>query len=308
VDKEKNGVSSMTDSTDKLQVVLGFDMETDIGSWSSNYEGLLHGTPVILDLLARRGVTATFFFTGESVQNHPQVVEQVKARGHEIGAHTLFHETIGEALYPLPGLPPVLPEEVPNRLRLCTELIEEISGVRPRSFRCPRLFGSTAVVNALEQLGYVADATYPMFFFRERLTPYHPCATDWTKPGDLRIVELPNFADLSMQSRDPYGRDMDQWPRYRTHGAEAMMESIDSFIAYAKAKGVAPFLCFYFHPWEFHPMPEGELVYSEAQVRLAPFIVENCGAYAAEQLDLLIQRLLQRGAEFLQAGQAAAHW
>lgn len=291
-----------------LQVVLGFDMETDIGSWTPDYEGLQHGTPVILDILDRNKVSATFFFTGDSVRKHPEVVGSVKARGHEIGAHTLFHETIGEALYELPGLLPVLPEEVPNRLRLCTELIEGAAGVRPVSFRCPRLFGSTAVVNALEALDYVADATYPMFFFRDRLTPYHPSAEDWTQQGNLRIVELPNFADLSMESKDPYGRDMDQWPLYRTQGTDAMMRHIDGYIGYARSRGVTPFLCFYFHPWEFHPMPQGEIRCSEGSVRLVPFITQNCGAFAAEQLDLLIRKLADLGAEFLQAREAAQRW
>lgn len=292
----------------KLQAVLGFDMETDIGSWTPHYEGLKYGTPVILDLLDRNQVSATFFFTGDSVKKHPAVPLAVKARGHEIGAHTLFHETIGEALYELPGLLPVLPEEVPNRLRRCTELIESVAGVRPVSFRCPRLFGSTAVVNALDDLGYVADATYPMFFFRERLTPYHPGKEDWTQPGGLRIVELPNFADLSMESKDPYGRDMDQWPLYRTEGAEAMLRHIDGYIAYAESRGVTPFLCFYFHPWEFHPMPQGGISCNEATVHLVPFITKNCGAYAAAQLDLLIKHLQARGAEFLQAREAAQRW
>lgn len=291
-----------------LQVVLGFDMETDIGSWTPDYEGLQHGTPLILDILDRNGVSGTFFFTGDSLRKHPEVVGPVKAKGHEIGAHTLFHETIGEPLYELPGLLPVLPEEVPNRLRLCTELIQAIAGVRPVSFRCPRLFGSTAVVNALDALGYVADATYPMFFFRERLTPYHPSKDDWTQPGDLRIVELPNFADLSMESRDPNGRDLDQWPLYRTGGTDAMMRHIDGYIEYARSKGVEPFLCFYFHPWEFHPMPQDDIPCAEGAVRLVPFITQNCGPYAAEQLDLLIRRLADRGAEFLQAREAAQRW
>lgn len=291
-----------------LQVVLGFDMETDIGSWTPFYEGLQHGTPVILDLLERNQTAATFFFTGDSLQKHPETVGRVKERGHEIGAHTLFHETIGDSLYEIPSMLPVLPEEVPNRLRLCTELVERIAGVRPVSFRCPRLFGSTAVVNALEDLGYVADATYPMFFFRERLTPYHPSADDWTKPGDLNIVELPNFADLSMISKDPHGRDMDQWPLYRTEGADAMLRHVDGYIAYARAHGVTPFLCFYFHPWEFHPMPQGEIRSSEGSITPDPFITKNCGAYAAEQLDLVIRKLKDRGATFLQARQAAQLW
>ena len=164
----------------------------------------------------------------------------VKVHGHEIDAHTLFHETIGDSLYEIPSMLPVLPEEVPNRLRLCTELVERVTGVHPVSFRCPRLFGSSAVVNALDALGYAADATYPMFFFRERLTPYHPSKDDWTRPGDLRIVELPNFADLSMESKDPYGRDMDQWPLYRIEGTDAMMHHVDGFIDYVRARGAPP--------------------------------------------------------------------
>lgn len=288
-----------------MQAVLGFDMETDVGSWTPYYEGVAHGTPVILDTLERRGVTATFFFTGDAARKHPETVRNVKERGHEIGAHTLFHETIGDSLFEIPGMMPILPEEVPRRLQLCTEWIEETAGARPVSFRCPRLFGSTAVVNALDALGYVADATYPMYYFRERLRPYHPSREEWTKEGDLRIVELPAFADLSMESTDPYGRDMDQWPLFRTEGANALMRHIDGFAGYCQARGVEPFLCFYFHPWEFHPMPEGTIHYGEGAVLPDPFIVKNCGPYAAEQLDLLIETLLDRGAQFLQAQQAA---
>ena len=288
-----------------LTVVLGFDMETDIGSWTPFYEGLAHGTPVILDILARHGITATFFFTGEAARKDPAAVQAVRAAGHEIGAHTLFHETVGDSLFDIPGMMPILPEEVPHRLELCTQWVQQVAGVRPVSFRCPRLFGSTAVVNALEGLGYVADASYPMYYFRERLAPYHPSREDWTQPGDLTIVELPNFADLSMASHDPYGRDRDQWPLFRTEGAPALLSHIDGFAGYCRQRGVDPFLCFYFHPWEFHPMPQGEVRFGEGGVTPDPFITKNTGPYAAEQLSLLIAALQARGARFLQARQAA---
>ena len=288
-----------------IQVVLGFDMETDIGSFTPFYEGLVHGTPVILDLLAEHGITATFFFTGDSVDKHPEVARAVGDAGHEVGCHSLYHETVGDALFPVPSISPLLPEEVPNRLRRATEMVEKAAGVRPLSFRCPRLFGSTAVVNALEELGYTADATYPMYFYRERLRPYHPGKDDWTKVGDLHIVELPNFADLSMQSCDPYGRDMDQWPLFRTESAAAVLKHIDGYNDYCQEHDTEPFLCFYFHPWEFHPMPQGPLHYGEATVIPDPFLVRNCGDYAAEQLGILVGKLHQRGAEFLQARQAA---
>jgi len=288
-----------------MRVVFGFDMETDVGSWTPFYEGLVNGTPVILDVLKDAGITATFFFTGDSVRKHPEIPRLVAGAGHEIGCHTLYHETVGDALLEIPGMTPLLPEEVENRLARATEWVEQYTGVRPVSFRAPRLFGSTAVVNALENLGYVTDATYPVYFFRERLTPYHPSADDWTKPGDLKILELPNFADVSMESKDEYGRDLDQWPLFRTEGAEVLMTHIDNFMAYCERTKTESFLCFYFHPWEFHPMPQGEIHFGEGAVRPDPFIVKNCGPFAAQQLQILISRLLERGADFFQAKQIA---
>jgi peptidoglycan-N-acetylglucosamine deacetylase len=286
-----------------MRVVLGFDCETDVGSFTPLYNGLLHGTPAILDVLKQHGITATFFFTGDSARKHPQIVELVRDCGHEVGCHALHHETVGDPLFEIPGDNPLLPEEVENRLRVATDLVEKASGYRPASFRAPRLWSSTTVTNALEKLGYVADASYPMFYFRDRLAPYHPSSDDWTQEGTLALVELPNFADLSMKSKDPFGRDMDQWPLFRTEGAEALMRHIDGYTGFCNDRNVEPFLCFYFHPWEMYPMPEGEIHYGECAVRPDPFIVKNCGEYAVEQLSLLVKMLGDRGAKFLQARQ-----
>ena len=286
-----------------IRAVLGFDMETDIGSWTPWYNGFKPGTEMILRVLKKNNITATFFFTADAAQKNPDVVCMVRDAGHEIGAHTLFHETIGDSLFEIPGMVPVLHEEVENRLRLNTEIIEKISGVHPTAFRCPRLFGSTAVVNALENLGYKADASYPMYFYREQLEPYHPSREDWTKKGDMKIVEIPNFADLSMESHDPYGRDMDQWPLWRTESAEAVMKHIRGYISFCEAKKANPFLCLYMHPWEFHPMPKGLLEYGEGAVLPNQEFVKNCGEYAGEQLDVLIQKMKEAGASFFQAGQ-----
>jgi len=280
-------------------------METDVGSFTPFYEGVEHGTPVILNLLAKHSATGTFFFTGDCVKKNPDAAPAVQEAGHEVGCHSVYHETVGDPLFEIPGIPPLLPEEVPNRLRVATEWVEEAVGERPVSFRAPRLFGSTAMVNALEDLGYLTDATYPMYYYRERLTPYHPSRDDWAQEGDLSIVELPNFADLAMTSQDPYGRDMDQWPLFRTEGADAVMKHLDGYAAYCGTKQVEPFYCFYFHPWEFHPMPQGEIHYGEGSVRPDPFIVKNCGPYAAEQLGKLLATLLDRGATFRQARQIA---
>jgi peptidoglycan/xylan/chitin deacetylase (PgdA/CDA1 family) len=286
-------------------VILGFDVETDVGSWYYTYEGLERGTPLLLELLTAKQVAATFFVTGIAARRYPHVIRSIAAAGYEVGCHSLYHETVGDPLFEIPGMPPLLPEEVEHRLEVATEWVAEAVGTAPVSFRAPRLFGSTAMVRALEKLGYVADASYPMYYYQERLVPYHPSATDWTKEGELRLLEIPNFANMTIESRDPYGRDRDQWPLFRTEGAEALLKHIDNFVRFVQERGLSPVLCFYFHPWEFVPQPESMHV-GEGVVIPDPFITKNCGPYALEQLGLVIDGLKARGADFVTCRELAA--
>ncbi len=48
-------------------------------------------TPWVLDLLDRYGVKATFFMVGDNVRRHPELLEEVRRRGHSYGNHTMHH-------------------------------------------------------------------------------------------------------------------------------------------------------------------------------------------------------------------------
>jgi peptidoglycan/xylan/chitin deacetylase (PgdA/CDA1 family) len=48
-------------------------------------------TPRVLELLARAGVRATFFVTGEAADAHPDLVRRTIAAGHEVGSHGYRH-------------------------------------------------------------------------------------------------------------------------------------------------------------------------------------------------------------------------
>lgn len=63
------------------RVALTFDDGPDPGQ-----------TPLILQTLARHGLTATFFMIGRKMQQHPELVEQVRAAGQlVIGNHSWDH-------------------------------------------------------------------------------------------------------------------------------------------------------------------------------------------------------------------------
>lgn len=49
-------------------------------------------TPAILDVLDEHGAWATFFLLGDNARRYPDLVEEIRARGHEIGNHLMHDE------------------------------------------------------------------------------------------------------------------------------------------------------------------------------------------------------------------------
>lgn len=48
-------------------------------------------TPWVLDLLDRYGIKATFFMVADNAARYPELLEEVRKRGHGIGNHTFHH-------------------------------------------------------------------------------------------------------------------------------------------------------------------------------------------------------------------------
>jgi peptidoglycan-N-acetylglucosamine deacetylase len=48
-------------------------------------------TPLVLDLLKKYNVKATFFCVGENVQKYPEIFDLLKKEGHAVGNHTFHH-------------------------------------------------------------------------------------------------------------------------------------------------------------------------------------------------------------------------
>lgn len=48
-------------------------------------------TPRILDILEAHGASATFFVQGKTAEQHPSLVREMAARGHQIGNHGYSH-------------------------------------------------------------------------------------------------------------------------------------------------------------------------------------------------------------------------
>jgi peptidoglycan/xylan/chitin deacetylase (PgdA/CDA1 family) len=84
-------------------------------------------TPRLLDILAERGVKATFYVIGEPVTRHPDVLRRTRAEGHEVGSHTWSHRFLTTQTS----------HGIAGELTSTHQAIEDAIGVAPTSLRPP---------------------------------------------------------------------------------------------------------------------------------------------------------------------------
>lgn len=81
----------------------------------------------ILNILDEYDVKTTFFLVGFWVDKYPELVKEIVARGHEIGNHSQSH----------PHMSQLSEEKIKEELRIMSDKVERLTGVRPTLFRPP---------------------------------------------------------------------------------------------------------------------------------------------------------------------------
>ncbi|TVY07014.1 polysaccharide deacetylase family protein [Paenibacillus cremeus] len=84
-------------------------------------------TPLLLDLMSKHRVKATFFVLGEKAEQHPELILRMQQDGHLIGIHNYTHKM--NILTP--------PWVVRRELERSANAIEAITGERPHYYRPP---------------------------------------------------------------------------------------------------------------------------------------------------------------------------
>lgn len=294
-------------------VVLSFDTESDIGSWTQDYTSIDIALPKIFDLLDKHGVKATFYWEGRAALHNPEMVKAAAAKGHECGCHTYQHETVGQPGYFIPGDRAILPDEVSGRLEKNKKIIESLTNTKAVSFRAPRLWGDETTITELEKLGFETDSTYQVRHSGDNLFYYHPSKEDLGREGDLNILEIPIMALFGdMVSKAPKAiRDfgvettggdetIGQWPILRLYGGRLFVEFSKPYIERQMKERGYSVVTVYQHPWEFIPMP-GVIDGPEAECHLKRTLYENSGDFAFEALDEMIGLYHDMGFKFVTA-------
>lgn len=84
-------------------------------------------TEKLLDALKERGVTATFFVTGQNAELHPDIIKRMHDEGHLIGNHTYSHIQLTSANR----------EQFRDELIKTSEIIHDITGDEVQYVRPP---------------------------------------------------------------------------------------------------------------------------------------------------------------------------
>ncbi|MDQ2682846.1 MAG: polysaccharide deacetylase [Chloroflexota bacterium] len=178
-------------SLPRATVCLSFDFDA-LSVWigprgaqspsaTSRGEFAVVGVQRVLKVLAARGIQATFYIPGHTVETYPAAVHQILAAGHEIGHHGYLHEN-----------PVSLPTRDEERrvIERGLKAISDVAGIAPVGYRSPSWDNSPHTIELLLEYGF----RYESSLMADDFTPY------WCRVGDVlhtdRAAEFGQTVDL----------------------------------------------------------------------------------------------------------------
>lgn len=119
--------------TPEKKISISFD-----AAWGNEH------TVPILDILDKYKVKTTFFLVEFWVDEFPEDVKEIRARGHELGNHSSTH----------PDMSKLSAEEMAKELQGPAGKIEQLTGAKTTLFRPPFGAYSNELINVAEANGY----------------------------------------------------------------------------------------------------------------------------------------------------------
>ena len=105
---------------------------------------LIKAADCILDTLERKNTKATFFIVAEVYDWHPELIEKIQEKGHEIGFHSYSHTRL------------LNKDILIDELKKSSKFIKKF---KPRGFRAPQIFLTADSFSILEKHGFEYDSS-----------------------------------------------------------------------------------------------------------------------------------------------------
>lgn len=229
---------------------------------------VLKSTKIILELFKKYETKATFFVLGTVAEWYPELIEDMKSDGHEIGIHGFTHNRLCDHTR----------ESFDEEIKKTVSILKSM-GVEPRGYRAPAFTRADFMYEVLSRNGITFDSSvFPV------KTPLY----DGTSYGcrlfiiESGIIEIPCSVLKILKLRIPVGgfylRLLGGWINH------ILFKEIE------KRNGIA---VMYFHPWELLENPRDIYIGKGREIKLT-FLEKQFAYYRIpmlKQLEYLLGRL-----------------
>lgn len=132
------------------------DLDIAVDRWGSFEDRIEYSTGVLLELLSRHQLKATFFVLGCLAGKHPRMVAEIASAGHEVGSHGYWHRLVYRQTR----------EEFRSDLLSSKRILEDITGREINMYRAPSWSigrGTLWALEILEEEGFRCDSSIQPF-------------------------------------------------------------------------------------------------------------------------------------------------
>jgi peptidoglycan/xylan/chitin deacetylase (PgdA/CDA1 family) len=143
--------ASFSFDVDAESAMLGVDPShaDRMSAISHQAYGPLTGVPRLLKILAKHGITSTFFVPGYTAVRYPDVISSIVEHGHEIAHHGYLHEVMRGKTE----------QQEADILDRGLEVLESVTGSRPIGYRAPMWELNWHSPKLLRDRGFLYDSS-----------------------------------------------------------------------------------------------------------------------------------------------------
>lgn len=203
--------------------------------------GMTEGVPRLLDLWDKHGIKVTSHMVGRAVEINPDLAKEVVRRGHEASGH-------GQTWTPQYSM---TPSEERESYSKSADLIEKITGERPKGFNAFWMRHSKATLEILQDLGFiyhiddlsrdepsitpVRGKPFAVVPYTLRNNDIGRFAGSTAMTGSAFAQELKDEFDVLYAEGSRRRRMMSISAHDRIAGQPSIVKAFDDFITYAKS-------------------------------------------------------------------------
>ena len=177
-------LNALTIDVEDYYQVSAFESRVRFEDWPTFESRVEKNTGGLLDILDEYGVKGTFFVLGWEAERRPRMIEEIAARGHEIGSHGYRHRLVYS----------MTPAECRDDILRSKALLESITGAPIAGFRAASysiVAGSLWCLDVLVDAGFTYDSSiFPIHHDRYGI-PGAPRFPHVLERQGGRIVEFP---------------------------------------------------------------------------------------------------------------------